>query len=69
MELGFYVNFFEVSFQDTPVQLMLVQRSKFSDLRSLRQELADRQINAQVYSSGEVIYGYGPQMGSDPLID
>jgi len=59
MDAGLYVNLFEVSFPDTPVELMRVERSKYPDLRSLRRELAAKQMAVRVYSSRDVVYGYG----------
>jgi hypothetical protein len=59
MDAGLYVNLFEVSFPDTPVEIMRVERSKYPDLRSLRRELATKQMAVRVYSSRDVVYGYG----------
>lgn len=59
MDVGFYVNLFEVSFPDAPLQLMRVERSKYPNLKDLRRELADKQMAVRLYTSRDVVYGYG----------
>jgi hypothetical protein len=68
MDAGFYVNLFEVSFPDTPIEFMRVERSKYPDLRSLRGELADKYKAVRVYSSHDVVYGYGGRQ-ADTLVN
>src|SRR4051794_20928598 len=65
MDPGFYINLFEVSLPNAPVELMRVERSKYSDLRKLRQELQEKGLISQVYSSRETIYGYGEQSAEE----
>lgn len=67
MDAGFYVNLFEVSFPDTPLEVMQVERSKYPDLRGLRRELAEKHAVVRVYSSHDVVYGYGEQ--AEDLVD
>jgi len=59
MDAGFYVNLFEVSLPDASLELMRVERSKYPDLRGLRRGLAEKHAAVRVYSSRDVVYGYG----------
>jgi len=67
MEAGFYVNLFEVSSPDTPIELMRVERSRYPDLRTLREELTEKYTAVRVYSSHDVVYGYGGRQ-ADALV-
>jgi hypothetical protein len=61
MDVGIYLNMFEVEFDDSPVTVMATSRNKFPDLRDLRDTLKKRSLDAQVYSVESQIYGYGLQ--------
>lgn len=61
MDPGLYLNLFKVNFDDRPVDLMVVARSQYPQLRELRGQLRERAIEADVYAVGEQIFGYGPQ--------
>ncbi len=61
MDVGIYSNLFQVNWDIRDVELMKVDRSKFSDLRDLRKQLKDKQIDAQVYALDQNVYGYGKQ--------
>lgn len=60
MDTGLYVNLFEVAFEDREADFMLSGRDKHPNLRELRKQVADRQIEARVYATGDEVYGYGP---------
>jgi len=55
MEAGLFTNLFRVDFIENQIELMQVERAKYSDLLTLRKELPD----CTVYADGDKIYGYG----------
>jgi len=59
MDTGLYVNLFEVKFEDCDLTLMLARRSQYTDLRGLRQRLAEAKFAARVFAVGDEVYGYG----------
>lgn len=61
MDAGLYSNLFEVYLEEQDAQLMQIERNRFPDLRGLRHEILQRGIDAQVYATGEDIYGYSGQ--------
>ncbi len=61
MDAGLYSNLFEVHIEEQDTQLMQIERARFPDLRELRHAILQQGIGAQVYATGEDIYGYGEQ--------
>jgi len=61
MDVSIYSNLFQVHWDIQIVEIMRVGRSKFPDLRELRNQLHDHQIEVQVYELEDDIYGYGQQ--------
>ena len=61
MDVGLYVNLFEVNFEDHDVDFMHTDRSPYPKLRDLRQQLDERKIEAQVFATGGEVYGYGSE--------
>ncbi|GBC92423.1 hypothetical protein HRbin15_00893 [bacterium HR15] len=60
LDPGIYLNIFPVSIPEEPILLMRADRSLFQDLRSLRQDLEQKRIQAWVYPEDNCLYGYGP---------
>jgi hypothetical protein len=61
MDVGLYANLFEVNFEDHDVDFMHTDRSPYPKLRDLRQQLAERKIEARVFATGGEVYGYGSE--------
>ena len=61
MDVGIYSNLFQVHWGIQDAELMKVERSNFPDLRDLRKQIRDKQIDAQVYALDKDVYGYGQQ--------
>jgi len=59
LALGLYVNLFPVQVPDDPIQLMAVDRSRYPDLRLLRDDLQRPGQMAWLYADGDKVYGYG----------
>jgi hypothetical protein len=67
MEPGIYLNLFKVTFEDTPVTLMIAPRRDFSKLKDFRTLLRERVIVADVFTVDDKVYGYGAQQ--DALVE
>lgn len=61
MDAGLYSNLFNVNLEEQDTTLMHIERTHFPDLRELRREISQQGIGAEVYATGEDIYGYGDQ--------
>src|SRR5262249_8697170 len=61
MDVGLYANLFEVNLEDRDTNFMYTDRSQHLKLRDLRQQLAERKIEAGVFATGDQVYGYGPE--------
>jgi hypothetical protein len=53
---GIYLNLFPVNIPDHPVDLMVIERDRYPDLRELRNELKN---TIKLYADKDKIYGYG----------
>lgn len=64
LELGYYLNAFEISVPKVEVDIMSCDRSKFRNLRELRDEIKGMKKEIFVYAPGESskVYGYGKDM-------
>jgi hypothetical protein len=62
LDVGYYTNIFPVEFSTNSASLMITERSKYPDLRSLRDEVEGSKQQVSVYSEGKVIFGYGDDM-------
>ena len=60
LDPGIYTNIFPVEVPKEAIPMMQAPRSRFPDLRSLRQELLEKNQRAWVYAEGDTVYGYGP---------
>jgi len=56
---GIYLNLFPVDIPIEPVKLMIAERSQFTDLRPLREEIQEAGVELNVYGAGHKVYGYG----------
>lgn len=61
MDAGLFVNLFKVNFEDRDTSFMQAERSRYPELRALRERLAEQEIAARVYATGGSIYGYGEE--------
>lgn len=61
MDAGLYVNLFEVNFEDKDVVIMQAPRSQHKKIKELRQQIKSEGIKADVYGTGDTVYGYGPE--------
>lgn len=59
LESGIYLNLFPVEVSDNPVRVMVVDRSHYPDLRSLRDDLKRSNGKVWIYADIDRIYGYG----------
>lgn len=59
MDSGIYLNLFTVSFDDTPVDMMIASCSGLPSLRELRATLQNRSLQADIYQIKGQVYGYG----------
>lgn len=59
MDVGYYINIFPVEFQENTIEVVTVNREKFSDLRPLREEIRSAEKEVFVYADGDKVYGYG----------
>lgn len=57
LETGIYINLFPIDVPDNPVKVMVTERIRYQDLRSLRNELENKKV--WVYADKDRIYGYG----------
>ncbi len=53
---GIYLNLFPINIPEDPVNLMVIERNQYPDLRILRSELTN---NIKVYADGDKVFGYG----------
>lgn len=58
MEVGNYINIFPISFYDKTANVMITNRSKYSDLCTFREKINP----TRVYALDDNIYGYGPEI-------
>jgi len=56
IEPGIYLNLFPVDIPEHPVDLMVIERNRYPDLRELRNELKN---TIKVYADEDKVYGYG----------
>jgi len=56
IEPGIYLNLFPVNIPEHPVDLMVIERNLYPDLKKLRSELKN---STKVYTDGDKVYGYG----------
>jgi hypothetical protein len=56
IETGIYLNLFPVDIPEHPVDLMVVERNLYPNLKKLRSELKN---STKVYADGDKVYGYG----------
>uniref|UniRef100_A0A7C2BLX1 Uncharacterized protein n=1 Tax=Thermosphaera aggregans TaxID=54254 RepID=A0A7C2BLX1_9CREN len=50
LDSGFYINLFEISIPEKEIRIMRAERSKYSDLRELRNEIAKAEKEIFVYA-------------------
>ena len=60
LDPGIYTNIFPVEVPQEAIHLRKAPRSRFPDLRPLRQELSEENLRAWVYAAEDAVYGYGP---------
>jgi hypothetical protein len=56
IEPGIYLNLFPVDIPENPIDLIVVERNLYPDLKKLRSELKN---STKVYADGDKVYGYG----------
>jgi hypothetical protein len=61
---GFYTNLFDISVPDNEIHVMRAERSKYPDLKELREEIEKGRKEAFVYCPErcDFVYGYGKNM-------
>gem|GEM_PF-1271142 len=61
LDAGYYANLFEVVLKDSEVAVVACERSKFPDLRELRERIREAGQNISVYAPGhsDTVFGYG----------
>jgi len=64
LEPGYYANLFEVQLQAEEADVLVCERSKYPDLKSLRAEIERAGKEAFVYApeQQDVVFGYGKEM-------
>ena len=64
LDLGYYVNMFEVIVPEQEIEIMICERSKYPSLKELRNQIKENRKEAFVYvpQRSDKIYGYGPEM-------
>jgi len=64
LDLGYYVNMFEVIVPEQEIEIMVCERSKYPSLKELRNEIKENRKEVFVYvpQRSDKIYGYGPEM-------
>lgn len=63
MDAGWYVNLFEVQFDDVAIPVMRAERAKFKELDTLKKQLRADRLDAWVYTTKEDVIGYGSDAG------
>ncbi len=65
LDLGYYVNMFEVIVPEQEIEIMVCERSKYPSLKEFRNEIKENRKEVFVYAPqrSDKIYGYGPEMG------
>lgn len=59
LQPGIYTNIFPVILPDEPVTVMVIERSKATDLRPLIADITHAEVQVQVYAYKERVFGYG----------
>jgi len=64
LDPGFYANLFEIPINPIDIQVMVIERSKYPDLRVLRSEIEEAGKKVFVYAPerSESLYGFGNDM-------
>ena len=64
LDPGFYANLFEVSVTTINIPIMVAERNKYPDLRSLRNEIESNGKKVLIYSPerSDILYGFGEDM-------
>lgn len=65
MELGIYCNIFKIDLSSYMSPIMFCSRSKYPDLRDLRNDKQIIEIKAYLFAHDEFVYGYGSNI--EPL--
>lgn len=64
LDPGFYANLFEISVNPIDIPVMVIERSKYPDLRVLRGEIekAGKKVFVYAPERSEILYGFGNDM-------
>jgi len=64
LDVGLYLNLFPVEVPSDPIRLLSIDRTRYPDLRPLREELTQLGKIVWVYAEDDKVYGYGKDCDS-----
>lgn len=64
LQPGIYTNIFPVILPDEPVTVMVIERSRATNLRPLVDDIANADVQVQVYAYKDRVFGYGQDAAS-----